>query len=135
MVQCYLTGTKIQLDDAYVLDVTAARHALCDLRDRIRTIERLVDELGASDKVEVQDWKKGGAKIQRKDRRLICKSMALALSAACPEKEIFVPFNAWLSHRKSGGLLKGSGEVRAQETQESPVGAVAVPKESSGQRG
>jgi hypothetical protein len=101
--KCFLTGVEIPLEQAYVLDISAARHLLRDLRLRISTLERLVDDLGSIDKVEVRDPQSGAIQT-RKDRRLVSDSMAKALSSASPEKEIFVLWTTWRSRRPAHAL-------------------------------
>jgi hypothetical protein len=97
MIRCFLTGIEMRLEDSYVLDISEARHALRDLRQQVITLERLVEQLGEYDHVEVQD-KKGKRRV-RKDRRLVSESMAKALSAACPAKRIFLPWREWCAQR------------------------------------
>lgn len=93
MVRCFLTGVEMQLEDAYVLNVSVARHALRDLHQQVTALERLVDQLAECDRTEGHDKK--GKRFVRRDRRLVSESMAKALSAAYPQKELFVTWREW----------------------------------------
>lgn len=94
MAQCYLTGVEIQLEDAYILDLTTAHRTLRELKQKVATLERLIAQLGATDVVPVPNRAEGGTFL-RKDRRVVSRSVALALGAVCPDRELFLPWRLW----------------------------------------
>jgi hypothetical protein len=52
-IKCHLTGVELQWDQAYVLNVGAARRAARDLRRRLLELEELLDGLAPRDRVEL----------------------------------------------------------------------------------
>jgi hypothetical protein len=100
MVRCFLTGVEMNLEDAFLLDLSAVKHVLRDLKQKSLILERLVDQLGPPDRVEAPNLK-GGKPKHRKDRRLVSETMASVLSAACPERNIFICWSDWRSRRRS----------------------------------
>lgn len=94
MARCYLTGVEIKLDDAFVLDLTTAHRTLRELKEKVATLERLIAQLGGTDRVPIPN-RDGAGTYLRKDRRVISRSVALALGAVCPDRELFVPWTVW----------------------------------------
>lgn len=94
MAQCYLTGVEIQLEDAYILDLTTAHRTLRELKQKVATLERLIAQLGATDVVPVPNRAEAGTFL-RKDRRLVSRAVALALGAVCPDRQLFLPWILW----------------------------------------
>ncbi len=86
-------------NDAFVLDVGAARTLKRVLKQRRVALQRLIEQLGTLDKVEVED-RKTGKLIKRHDRRLISPVMAEALAVAWPDAVLFIPFNTYRNRRK-----------------------------------
>jgi hypothetical protein len=89
MAKCFLTGIEVPLDKAYLLDRGAAQRALRNLRLRIAAVERLVSQLGPKDDVPVFDPKAKTTRT-RSERRLVCPTVATALSSSYPEAPLFV---------------------------------------------
>jgi hypothetical protein len=89
MAKCFLTGIEVPLDKAYLLDRGAAQRALRNLRQRIAAVERLVSQLGPKDDVPVFDPKSKTTRT-RSERRLVCPTVATALSSCYPEAPLFV---------------------------------------------
>jgi hypothetical protein len=89
MAKCFLTGIEVPLDKAYLLDRGAAQRALRNLRQRIAAVERLVSQLGPKDDVPVFDPKLKTTRT-RLERRLVCPTVATALSSCYPEAPLFV---------------------------------------------
>ncbi|MFB3906042.1 MAG: hypothetical protein ACE15E_21570 [Acidobacteriota bacterium] len=98
MAKCYLTGVDLALTDAWVLDEGAARRALRDLRLKVATLERLLQELGQRDEVEAVD-RESGSRFIRRDRRLVTVCVAKALSEGWPAITLFVPWPEWHERR------------------------------------
>ena len=105
MAKCFLTGVELPLEETWVLDIPAAHRALRDLRQRVAAVERLIQQLSPREDVEIYDAKKRET-FTRKDRRLINPSIAKALSAVYPEKDLFMPWAEWRSRRP---LVEGTG--------------------------
>jgi hypothetical protein len=103
MARCYLTGVGISLDEAFVLDLTVAHRVLRDLRERLATLERLTAQLGEKDSVTIQRRGSSGSHT-RQDRRVVSKSVATALSDACADAELFVPWGAWRTRGRTFAL-------------------------------
>ncbi|TFH50486.1 MAG: hypothetical protein E4H01_02275 [Lysobacterales bacterium] len=99
MPKCYMTGIEIRLDDAFILDRREASRALKELRGKQKALERLVAELGEVDRVELRDWRTGKT-FTRIDSRMVCISVAQALSAIWSEKTLFVRWSEWKAQRK-----------------------------------
>jgi len=100
MAKCFLTGIEIQLESAYVLDQGAAKRALCNLRQRIAAVERLVSQLTPKDTVEVFDHQAKAQKT-RSETRLVCQTVAAALSVSCPEIPLFKTWSEFISRRRA----------------------------------
>lgn len=98
MAKCFMTGVELPIEKTYLLDVGEAHRALKHLRQRTASVERLIGQLGALDDVEIYDAKKH-ANITRKDKRLICESIAKALAEVYPEKTLFVSWGEWRNRR------------------------------------
>lgn len=94
MARCYLTGVEIKLDDAFVLDLTTAHRTLRELKEKVATLERLIAQIGGTDRVPIPN-RDGAGTYFRKDRRVVSRSVALALGAVCPDREIFLPWTVW----------------------------------------
>jgi len=99
MPKCHVTGIGIRLEDAFILDRKHAYQALKELRGKLSVLERLVAELGELDRVEVPD-KRTGELFTRVDSRMVCASVAGALSAIWPEKNLFIRWTDWKARRK-----------------------------------
>ena len=98
MPKCFFTGIEIQMEDAYLLDRGAAKRALRDLKLRVVAVERLVSQLSAKDEVEAYDHKSQSTKV-RSQRRLVCATVAGALSASYPESPLFVAWPKFAARR------------------------------------
>jgi len=96
MFRCFLTGIEIKDDEAYTLDIGAARIAIRELKSRAFALEKLINELGQTDKVEVRNPNTGKTILQRR-RRLVCHQLSLALSKVYPEGNIFVSWSKWIA--------------------------------------
>lgn len=106
MAKCFLTGIDVPMENAYLLDQGAARRALRSLKERVAAMERLLAQFTPRDSVEVYDYKSRQPTV-RPQRRLVCQSVASALSALCPDVQIFI---TWPQFRaRSEALAKGKG--------------------------
>jgi len=97
--KCFMTGMEIRLEDAFILDRSEAYRAVKELRGKLKALERLVAELGEVDKVELPDRRTGKTFI-RIDSRMVCVSVAQALSAIWSEKKLFIRWSEWKAQRK-----------------------------------
>ncbi len=115
MAKCFLTGIDVPIEDAYLLDQGAARRALRSLKERVAAMERLLAQFTPRDSVEVYDHKTRKA-VVKPQRRLVCQSVASALSALCPDVQIFITWPQFQARGKA--IASGNGiapnEVAAQ---------------------
>lgn len=100
MARCYLTGVEIKLDDAFVLDLTTVHRTLRELREKTAPLERLIVQLGESDVAPIPS-RGGTSNYLRKDRRIVSRTVALALGAVCPDRELFLPWRVWRSRGRT----------------------------------
>ncbi len=98
MAKCFITGIEVNVTDAYVLDNATAYQALKDLRQRATALDRLIQQLGPLQDTEVYDPRNRKSLI-RKDRRLVCRTVADALSSSYPEKNLFIMFTDYRSKK------------------------------------
>jgi len=96
MFRCFLTGIEIKEDDAYMLDIGAARISIRELKSRAFALEKLINDLGQTDKVEAKNPTTGKV-IVKKRRRLVCHQLSLALSKVYPEGNIFISWAKWIA--------------------------------------
>ena len=89
MAKCFLTGIDVPMESAYLLDQGATRRALRSLRERVAAMERLLAQFTPRDSVEVYDYKTRKPAV-KPQRRLVCQSVASALSALYPEAQLFI---------------------------------------------
>lgn len=117
MPKCFLTGVEVSFEDAFLLDSSAARHLLKDLKERIASLERMIEQLGAVDKVELPNPSSGQKRV-RKDRRLVSQSVAEVLQSGFPEKCLFLTWRSWrsrLSDWQAAGKPRIQVEVKRLE--------------------
>lgn len=98
MARCFLTGVQIKLDDAYLLDVGAARRLLRELSDQMETLQRLLAQLAPRDEVTCVDHRRGGTFVRR-DRRLVSSTVASALATLSPDRTLFLTWPEWRSRK------------------------------------
>jgi hypothetical protein len=129
MPKCFLTGVEIDLETAHMLDLSAARHLLRDLRQRVASLERLIDQLGKRDIVEVSS--PGTGPRSRKDCRLISKTLAEALCSAFPERTLFIPWRVWRSRwhgHMPGNMNRAQSPAKDASCQTRPGETGSAPK-------
>jgi len=98
MPRCFLTGIEVQMENACLLDCGAARRAVRDLKLRVAAVERIVEQLSPKDRAEVFDYKSQSIEVRPK-RRLVCQTVAAALSTSYPESPLFVAWPAFKARR------------------------------------
>jgi len=104
MAGCFITGIELTLEESYMLDITVAHRALKELRRQAASLERLIQQLGQRDDAEVFDRRNGQMTV-RKDRRLVSPSVAQALSAAYPQKQLFIQWTEWRSRKLEPAVI------------------------------
>lgn len=103
MVNCYLTGVRLPIERALVLNRREASALLGVLESRVSTLARLIQQLGPLD--ELPETAPVAAGRARKRHRLVCPAMAEALAAAFPEARLFTP---WPVYRGQVGARNAS---------------------------
>ena len=121
MMKCFMTGIDITLEKAYVLDLYVAYRALGEMRQKVATLERLISQLGGYDEVKVRD-RKGEGLFTRRDRRLVCLSVAEALSATCPERRLFITWAEWRAKRAARRIKLVEDTCSCEEEAEDQIG-------------
>jgi hypothetical protein len=99
MAKCYLTGIEIPTEESFLLNIGVANQAVKDLRSKLGSLERLLSQLGPKDEVDIYSVGEG-KKVTRKDRRLVCKSLADSLEAALPNSDLFIAWHDYREQRK-----------------------------------
>jgi len=99
MAKCYLTGIEIPTEESFLLNIGVANRAIKELRSKLGTLERLLSQLGPKDEVDIYSVGEG-KKITRRDRRLVCKSLADSLAAALPDSGLFMSWHEYREQRK-----------------------------------
>jgi tRNA G46 methylase TrmB len=99
MAKCYLTGIEIPTEESFLLNIGVANQAVKDLRSKLGSLERLLSQLGPKDEVDIYSVGEG-KKVTRKDRRLVCKSLADSLEAALPDSGLFMSWEEYRNQRK-----------------------------------
>ncbi|MEA2108388.1 MAG: hypothetical protein U9P07_03085 [Pseudomonadota bacterium] len=99
MAKCYLTGIEIPTEESFLLNIGVANRAIKDLRSKPGTLERLLSQLGPKDEVDIYSVGEG-EKITRRNRRLVCKSLADSLEAALPDSGLFMSWHEYRKQRK-----------------------------------
>lgn len=99
MVHCYLTGVQFPLDEGYVLNRREAHGLLVALKDRIASLQRIVDQLSPLDDVDTSR-QRGRMPPARKSHRLVCKALAEALAPGYPEIRLFIPWRQYRVHAR-----------------------------------
>jgi len=89
LFKCFLTGIELKEQEAFTLDLSAARKAIRELKSRAVAIEKLIINLGEIDKVQTPSG------MQRR-RRIVCSQIAEALSASFPGANIFISWQQWV---------------------------------------
>ncbi len=113
MAKCFITGVELNISNSYVLDISAAQRALISLRQRVASLERLIQQLSPRDNAEVYDVRKHQP-VTKKFRRLVSAQVASALSATYPEETLFLRWGEW-SARRRAILVKYFGAPKTAE--------------------
>lgn len=100
MARCFLTGVDLVMEKAFVLDKAEAYRAARGMRNKLAALEKLIADLGVKEKVEFPD-KRTGKIFSRFDSRLVCETVASALSATCAERKLFVRWPEWKASQKA----------------------------------
>ena len=99
MAKCYLTGVEHATEELYILDITAARKAVRDMRRQIAAIEQMIRQLHGRDATEVYNPVRKKQTILRQFR-LISPTVANALSAASPYAALFITWGEFKAQRR-----------------------------------
>ncbi len=109
MAKCFITGMEVPIEKTYLMNLGAANQALKDMRRRVASLERMIEQLGANDDVEKYDVRLR-TMIGRRERRLVCETVANAMAAVYPEKNLFIAFQEWRRRKE-----KISNSIRGQK--------------------
>jgi len=130
MPKCFLTGIEVPMENAYLLDCGAAKKALHNLKLRVAAVERIVEQLSPKDRAEVFDYRSQRIEV-RPERRLVCQTVAAALSTSYPESPLFVAWPAFKARRPPlfrEFRKRGNG---AHESQGAPDTSATAPNDEA----
>jgi len=99
MAKCFFTGVEQPTEEMFILDITAARKAVQNLHRQAAAVEQIMRQLNGKDSAEVynHEMKKS---LTLRYFRLVTPTVALALSAACPDAGLFMPWDAFKARRR-----------------------------------
>ncbi len=100
MPKCFVTGLELAINKSFLLDITAARKAVFDLRKRLHSVEGIFEQLSTIDKQKFYDSKKKKNKI-RHERRLVCSTIATLFSESYPEAALFISWKEYSNRKKT----------------------------------
>jgi hypothetical protein len=100
MAKCFITGVELNISNGYVLDIAAAQRALRNMRLRVASLERLIQQLSPRDNAEVYDVQQHKY-VTKTFRRVVSAQVGAALAVACPEETIFLPWQEWSTRRRA----------------------------------
>ncbi|MDP2819177.1 MAG: hypothetical protein Q8O29_13095 [Polaromonas sp.] len=125
MAHCFMTGVQFQLEEGFVLNRRAAHDLLNTLKNRVASLQHIIDQLSPLDFEE-----KRGATHWRvpdfapKKHRLVCKAMADGLMLGFQEIELFLSWpDYYLYSRQRLEAMRG----RPNAVVASPAGLDATP--------
>lgn len=105
MARCFLTGVEFPLQKAFVLNRRDARDLLSVLKDRVASLQRVIDQLSPLDTFDdkpFERWRK--RPFVPKRHRLVCKAVADALAPGFPEIELFQVWPEYRSRTRRAAL-------------------------------
>ncbi|MFN0164350.1 MAG: hypothetical protein ACKVQQ_24190 [Burkholderiales bacterium] len=94
MVRCFLTGVESSLEEAFVLNRRESRDLLAALRERVASLERVIEQFSPLDTDDGGSTAAPGVRAgtARARHRLVCKAVADAMGAGFPEVRLFLPW-------------------------------------------
>lgn len=121
--RCFLTGIEFSLEQAFVLNRRGAHDLLDALRERVLSLQRLIDQFSPLDPYEPRR----ASKMQKpgyvpKRHRLVCKAVADALSPGFPEIELF---QRWPEYRARARRATLEGRIGASPPKSAATAATA----------
>jgi uncharacterized protein YdcH (DUF465 family) len=105
MVTCYLTGTKFDSAQGFVLNRRWVREQINALNEQSARFERLMAQFGPLDKVSHA----AGAKVHYQ-HRLVCQAAVQALSSGMADAKLFI---TWKEYQ--GQLQKYQGNDKKRQ--------------------
>lgn len=123
MAKCFVTGVEIGSEEAYVLDAYQARLLLRDIKQRAASLQRLLDQLSAVDKLELPQQGQNKKSVLH-HRRFVSGGVADALSRAFPERKILVPWSEWRARRQAALAARSARKTPEAGAKESPDNGV-----------
>jgi len=111
MINCFVTGVRCEMNEAYVLNRREARDLLDRLKDRVASLRRVLEQLSPLDDVEAREFAMvpKHMNISAKKHRLVCKAVAKGMAPGFPEIKLFLTFEQYRANvRKT--VLQGLRE-------------------------
>lgn len=125
MAHCFMTGVQFELEEGFVLNRREAHDWLNALKNRVASLQHIVDQLSPLDVEEKRaatHWRVPD--FAPKKHRLVCKSMADALTPAFPEITLFLSWPDYYLHSR---LRLEAISGRPNPVLTSPAGLDAAP--------
>jgi len=98
MARCFITGVGLPIEDAWVLDLGPAYRIQREFRQRLASIDRLIEQLAPKDDVQVFNSKTRET-VLMKHRRLVSSAVAETLAVTCLRDRLFVKWTVWRARR------------------------------------
>lgn len=94
MAHCFLTGVRLRMEQAFVLNRREAKDLLATLNDRVASLRRVIDQLAPLDDSgpSAQNAHRAHHGLAPKQHRFVCKAVADAIAPGFAEIELF---RAW----------------------------------------
>lgn len=99
MALCFLTGVHFPLEEGHVLNRREAHHLLRTLKDRVGSLQHLIDEFAVLDEASDQQFA-GAGPPSRKRHRMVCKAVAEALAPGYPEIKLILRWPDYLAYTR-----------------------------------
>lgn len=97
MINCYVTGVRCEINDAYVLNRREAHDLLDRLKGRVASLRRVLEQLSPLDDTELSEFAvmAKSRKFAPKKHRLVCKAVAKGMAKGFPEIKLFVTWEQY----------------------------------------
>lgn len=105
MAKCFMTGVELPFDQSYLLNIGVANRIVRDLRQQLKAMTGLLEQLGQADTVEIFNPSKRCME-ERHHRRLVSYPVCIALQAAAPGEKLFISWGEWKGRKKEWRPLR-----------------------------
>lgn len=129
MVRCFMTGVELPIDQTLVLNRRAAIELLYQLKGRVATLRRILEQYSPLDDFEREHFgslpSRDLAQHGPKKHRLLCPAAAQVLAPSFPEITLFLPWPEYKARARALCSSDGGSEA-APAADEAASGSVAT---------